>query len=120
MRQGADAFVRDGAGQVLLVRRADDGRWAMPGGWVEPGEDAAGAAVRETLEETGLIVEGPRLVHVQERERSRHSTYACRLAGGVLTPSGETPEVAFIDPATVTRWHADHGRRVAAAMKAVS
>jgi 8-oxo-dGTP pyrophosphatase MutT (NUDIX family) len=67
-REGADAFVRDHAGRVLLVRRADDGRWAMPGGWVEP------------------------------------------------APSAETPEVAFIDPATVTRWHADHGRRVAAAI----
>ncbi len=44
---------------LLLVQRAHDpaaGRWAVPGGRVEPGETLAGAARREVLEETGLEV----------------------------------------------------------------
>ena len=56
MQTGADAFIVNGAGEVLLIRRADDGCWAMPDGWVEPAETPAEAAVRETKEETGLTV----------------------------------------------------------------
>lgn len=47
--------IQDGA--VLLVRRAnppDAGRWAFPGGKIEPGETIHQAAVRELYEETGL------------------------------------------------------------------
>ena len=45
--------------RLLLVQRANDpgaGRWAVPGGHVEPGETRAEAARREVLEETGLVV----------------------------------------------------------------
>ena len=41
---------------VLVVRRPDGmPEWALPGGKIEPGESAAVAAVRETLEETGVV-----------------------------------------------------------------
>jgi ADP-ribose pyrophosphatase YjhB (NUDIX family) len=36
VREGSDALIVDDDGRVLLVRRADDGVWAMPGGWVDP------------------------------------------------------------------------------------
>ena len=42
-----------------MVRRAHDphrGRWSVPGGRVEPGEDDATAVVREVREETALDV----------------------------------------------------------------
>ncbi len=41
------------AGEVLLMRRADEGTWGLPGGGVEPGETWEAAAKRECLEETG-------------------------------------------------------------------
>jgi 8-oxo-dGTP pyrophosphatase MutT (NUDIX family) len=41
------AVVRDDTGQVLLVQRADDELWELPGGRIEIGESASAAAVRE-------------------------------------------------------------------------
>src|SRR5262245_38979362 len=47
----------DGRDRVLLIRRRADpfaGRWALPGGYCEPGESVEEAAARELHEETGL------------------------------------------------------------------
>ena len=52
----AVAVVVDGEGRVLLGRRADSGTWALPGGFIEPGEEPADAAARECFEETGVVV----------------------------------------------------------------
>ena len=49
-----DTAVIDEDGKILLIRRADNGKWAMPGGALEVGETAVEGAVRETLEETGV------------------------------------------------------------------
>jgi 8-oxo-dGTP pyrophosphatase MutT (NUDIX family) len=61
------ALVLGPAGTVLHVHRKL-GLWLQPGGHVDPGETAEDAALRETLEETGLPVshpdEGPTLLHV--------------------------------------------------------
>lgn len=43
--------------EVLLVRRTnppDAGKWGYPGGWIDPGETMAQAAVRELFEETSV------------------------------------------------------------------
>jgi 8-oxo-dGTP pyrophosphatase MutT (NUDIX family) len=53
----AFAAVRNAAGQVLLVRRIDDGNWELPGGRVEVGETARQAVVREVAEESGISIE---------------------------------------------------------------
>lgn len=45
---------------VLLVRRInppDAGKWGFPGGWIDPGETMAQAAIRELFEETGVRAE---------------------------------------------------------------
>jgi 8-oxo-dGTP diphosphatase len=54
---------------LLLVARgagAFKGLWSLPGGHIEPGERAHAAALRETLEETGVSAEPPRLVDIHE------------------------------------------------------
>ena len=52
-------------GRVLLVRNKDT--WSLPGGRREGGETLAEAAVRETKEEAGVVVEAGPVVHVSER-----------------------------------------------------
>ena len=52
----AFAIVRNGVGEVLLVRRADDGYWELPGGRIEVGESASAAVVREVAEEADVTI----------------------------------------------------------------
>jgi len=47
----------DDAGRVLLQRRRDTGQWAIPMGKQELGETPSQCAIRETQEETGVLVE---------------------------------------------------------------
>ena len=60
-----DALIVDPTRGVVLIRRANppfQGRWALPGGFVEIGETCEAACVREAREETGLEVEPVELV----------------------------------------------------------
>jgi ADP-ribose pyrophosphatase YjhB (NUDIX family) len=52
---GVTAVVRDERGHVLLGRRADNGRWALVSGILEPGEQPAAGLLREIEEETGVV-----------------------------------------------------------------
>jgi len=52
----AFAAVRNSAGELLLVRRIDDGNWELPGGRIEVGESVSDAVVREVAEESGITI----------------------------------------------------------------
>jgi 8-oxo-dGTP diphosphatase len=74
----AGAVVRDSLGRILLIRRGTEpgrGLWSVPGGRVEPGETTAEAAVRETLEETGLDVVVVGLAGTVERAGPNGAVY---------------------------------------------
>jgi 8-oxo-dGTP diphosphatase len=69
LEEVAIIVLTDRVGRVLMQHRSHDahpepGRWTPPGGRLEPGEDAATAALRELLEETGLtaVLEVDRVV----------------------------------------------------------
>jgi len=69
-----------GAGEILLIQRADNAHWGLPGGHVEPGESVAQAAAREVLEETGCKIEVGRLIGVYsdpERQTVESSSGEC-------------------------------------------
>ncbi len=61
---GVTVVVRDDAGRLLLGQRADNERWALISGIVDPGEEPAVAAAREVLEETEVAVVVERLAAV--------------------------------------------------------
>jgi 8-oxo-dGTP diphosphatase len=102
-------IVRDTAGRLLLVRRANDpgrGLWSLPGGRVEAGESDADALSRELLEETGLSVRAGRLVGSVERPAPTGTylifDYACELTGGRARPGDDALDVAWVDPFAFT------------------
>jgi 8-oxo-dGTP pyrophosphatase MutT (NUDIX family) len=89
-------IVREGA--VLLARRRDLRGWELPGGNVMPGEDPERALHREVLEETGFDVRVVDLSGVYLRSGflpHRACVYRCRVVGGALRPSDETPELGW-------------------------
>ena len=107
IRCGAAAFIRDGDGRILLTRRADNGRWCLPGRHVDPGESVAEACVREVLEETGLAVEVTRLIgvysspdHLVSYPDGRRAQFVsvcleARIISGEPGVSEEATEVGF-------------------------
>ena len=74
-----DAAVIDDDGRILLVQRADNSKWAMPGGAMEVSETPAEGVVREAFEETGVRCEVVALVGVFDSRLcgtiSRHHLY---------------------------------------------
>ena len=57
------------AAEILMIRRTDNGNWALPGGAVDLGESVAQAAVRETLEESGILCAVTRIVGIYSDPR---------------------------------------------------
>jgi ADP-ribose pyrophosphatase YjhB (NUDIX family) len=103
------ALTFDGDGRLLLIHNTDDGRWAVPGGCVEPNESPEEAVKREMREETGLDVEPGRLVGVfggpgfrvryPNGDETSYVTAAfdCVVTGGTLRPDGEeAQDVRFV------------------------
>ncbi len=120
---GADAAIFDEAGRILLHQRADDQRWCLPCGWVNPNESPAEAAVRETWEETGLHVRPLDLVGVFSRKPGMYGSlysmvavvYLCEVIGGTLTLSHEGLDLRYWEIDAVTDWHANHAEYARAA-----
>jgi ADP-ribose pyrophosphatase YjhB (NUDIX family) len=62
---GVTAVVIDSSDRVLLVKRADSGKWTLVTGCLEPGEEPARGAAREVVEETGVTAVAERLLAVE-------------------------------------------------------
>ena len=100
------AVVTDAAGRYLLVRRSHEpeaGRWALPGGRVEPGETLVDAVIREVLEETCLTVRPGREVGVVRRAAPGGATYEihCFIAehlGGEAVAGSDASSLRWVAP----------------------
>jgi ADP-ribose pyrophosphatase YjhB (NUDIX family) len=102
------AVVIDGD-RVLLIKRGQEplkGRWSLPGGVVEAGEELHAALVREVREETCLDVQVGPVVEVLDRI-SRDETgrveyhyviidYLCRALGGSLVCASDAEDARWV------------------------
>jgi ADP-ribose pyrophosphatase YjhB (NUDIX family) len=114
---GADGVVFDDDDRVLLGLRADDRRWGLISGWVEPNEHPALTVVREGREELGLALEVDRLAAVRSRpataETGPHSMVAviflCSIVGEpAITCNHEVLDARWWSVDEVDAWHMDH------------
>jgi ADP-ribose pyrophosphatase YjhB (NUDIX family) len=90
-------------GEVVLLRRGIEpgyGSWAQPGGFLEVDETVAEAATRETLEETGLVVEPGEIVGLYSRLEAAVVVIAfeARILGGAFQPNPEALELRAYAP----------------------
>lgn len=102
-KPGISAAVITNGDRVLMVRRAvGEGEllWQFPAGGIEPGEMPEEAAVRETLEETGLKVEADKLIgqRVHPKTGREMSYTACRVVDGeaYVADAEELDAVAWV------------------------
>ena len=97
---GVAAAVIDDTRRILLVRHTYGPlNWELPGGASEPGESFEGTALRELLEETGLVarISGLTGLYYKRENDSHHLVFRCIVEDGA-TPqpcSGEISDCGF-------------------------
>jgi 8-oxo-dGTP diphosphatase len=106
-----------GRGIALVARRFEPSGWALPGGFVETGERAEDAAVREAFEETGLTVSLCGLLGVYSdpgRDPRLHTistVYIARAADPEAVRGGDdAAEARFFPLSSLPRTVFDHDR----------
>jgi 8-oxo-dGTP pyrophosphatase MutT (NUDIX family) len=124
---GVVMIVFDDEGRILLGRRTDTGRWALPSGILDPGEQPAAGAAREVLEETGVEVAVERLLSVEawepsvcpngDRVQYLAMTYLCRAVGGqARVNDDESTEVGWFAVDELPQLPQRHARCLQAAL----
>lgn len=103
-------------GRIVLVQRRDNGKWALPGGMVDWGQDVPATVRRELAEETGLeLLEIRRLVGVYsapDRDPRIHSICVlveADVRGSIqIRDQSEIIEVRAFDPSAIPRGNLSH------------
>lgn len=91
------------AGEVVLLRRGIEpgyGAWAQPGGFLEIDETAHEGAIRETMEETGLLVEPRSIVGLYTRPQAAIVVvcFDAAIIGGEMRTCAEALEIVAFAP----------------------
>jgi 8-oxo-dGTP diphosphatase len=117
------AIVFNDAGEVLLARRADNGRWSIIGGMLDPDENPADGVVREVLEETGVQVVPERITGVylthavtySDGNRAQYvvTVFRCRhIAGTPHAADDESLEVRYFSVDALPELSDVHRQRI--------
>jgi ADP-ribose pyrophosphatase YjhB (NUDIX family) len=90
-------------GQVVLIRRGIEpavGAWAQPGGFLEIDETVNEGAIRETFEETGLLIEPGEVIGLYSRLEAAVVVlvFEARIVGGTFRASPEATEIVAFEP----------------------
>jgi ADP-ribose pyrophosphatase YjhB (NUDIX family) len=127
LRLGCCAVIFDAPRKkALLTRRADNGRWCLPGGHVESGETVIEACEREVLEETGLAIKVTRLIGVYsnadllaiypdgQKVQVVVLSFEAEVQGGTPRLSPETTDFGYFSPTEMDdlSMHGRHRERV--------
>ena len=89
---------------ILLVRERADGKWTLPGGWVDVNESPSESVIREVFEESGYQTKALKLLACYDRNRHPHPPHPyhvyklffyCEILGGSPSTSYETDGVDF-------------------------
>jgi ADP-ribose pyrophosphatase YjhB (NUDIX family) len=120
-----NVVVVNDAGEILMIRRTDNGNWAVPGGAIDLGESVARAAVRETLEESGVecaitgivgIYSDPKHVILYTSNGEARQEFSivltARPLAGQPTPSSESSEVRWVPASEAPRYTMDRSMRI--------
>lgn len=98
--------VRDASGRCLLLKRSlrskgNPGKWDLPGGKVDPGENFTQGILREVAEETGLTISIQRVGGVAESESPTNKVVYLilegRLESGQVQLSSEHDEYVWVN-----------------------
>ena len=106
--------------KLVLVKRKNppyQGKFALPGGFVEIGESTEKAASREAFEETGLSIEILKLIGVYsdpERDPRRHTVSVCYLAkgDGDLKSGSDADAVDLFELDSIPELAFDHNKMI--------
>ena len=103
----ADVVLLSEGKNVLLIRRGGHpylGCWALPGGFVEPGESAADAAVRELKEETGVTAQKDDLTEIGLFSEPGRDPRGWIVSDAFLLPVEKSAAVNAGDDAAEAGW----------------
>lgn len=122
---GCEAAVFDAQERLLLIRRSDNGLWALPGGAMEVGETPSAAACREGWEETGIESEPRALVGVYDVVGSRSRmqilifVFLCRPRDDAAQPvvTIETSDVGWFAEQALPELSSGHAERIVDAFR---
>ena len=93
--------------KILLVREKSDGKWTLPGGWIDVHDSPRQAVEKEILEESGFVARAQRLLAVYDKQHHAHPPdlfhcyklfFLCEIESGAPQTGLETDGVDFFAP----------------------
>ena len=90
-------------GKILLVHERN-GKWSLPGGWVDVLESIESNTIKEVKEEAGLDVIAKKIIAIQDRNKHNTPIYPygvckifveCEIIGGEFMENIETTEIGY-------------------------